>query len=52
MSKQMIKKKFFRGHSGCCNAPNYGPSTVVDPAGNPVPFDSFLSLVVFDIQWA
>jgi len=26
MSKQTIEK-IFRGHSGCCNAPNYGPST-------------------------
>ena len=25
---------------------------VVDPAGNPVHFDSSLSLVVFTIQWA
>ena len=26
MSKQTIKK-IFRGHSRCCNAPNYSPST-------------------------
>jgi len=28
MSKQMIKK-ISRGHSGCCNAPNHGPSTLL-----------------------